>query len=309
MKREYQKLMAGICAPEDLRGRVLGAARETAPVEKKRWRQMRRVAVCAVCALALVLGGIRLWPETGGVSGERAESYPTPEVYWGVTAYAAERGANGGVYLPAGENPHLGELAGTVRKLDIIFADGSEISGTYCVQKENLCTTVNENGEAVRVPALAGEEKEVTAGLYAVPEESVWFLWPVSGANTVSCSAPYGLRADGVYFHSGIDIPAKTGTAITAAADGTVTDAGFTADKGNYLRIDHGDGTETVYAHCLELAVKAGDAVKAGQEIAAVGATGMATGPHLHFEVRQDGVAQNPISFFDADIRNTLKMG
>ena len=66
---------------------------------------------------------------------------------------------------------------------------------------------------------------------------------------------------------------------------------------------------ETVYAHCLSLAVEAEDVVEADEEIAAVGSTGKSTGPHLHFEVRQDGEAQNPIAYFDREIRDTLKMG
>ena len=61
-----------------------------------------------------------------------------------------------------------------------------------------------------------------------------------------------------------------------------------------------------MYAHCLSVGVKTGDTVKAGETVAAVGATGMATGPHLHFEVRQDGKAQNPVAYFDSAIRDTL---
>ena len=97
--------------------------------------------------------------------------------------------------------------------------------------------------------------------------------------------------------------------AVTAAAGGTVKETGFDADRGNYLILDHGNGMETVYAHCLSLAVEAEDVVEADEEIAAVGSTGKSTGPHLHFEVRQDGEAQNPIAYFDREIRDTLKMG
>ena len=310
MKHEYQSLLDGIRAPQGLQSRVLDAAGERQRVEKQPRKQVWRAAACAACALALALGGIRLGMEKAmEYSVYRVENSMILKEYRSVTACAAERGANGGVYLPAAENPQLEALAGATRVLTITFADGGEISGAYRVEKADLCTAVNEDGQAVRVPALAGVEGTVTTGLYAVPEDSIWFRWPVEGVNTVSLSAPYGLRADGAYFHSGIDIPAGNGAAVTAAADGTVREAGFDAAKGNYLVLDHGGGTETVYAHCMELMVKAGDAVKAGQEIAAVGATGLATGPHLHFEVRQDGAAQNPISFFDADIRNTLKMG
>ena len=93
------------------------------------------------------------------------------------------------------------------------------------------------------------------------------------------------------------------------AADGTVTETGFDTERGNYLMIDHGDGLTTLYAACSKVDVNEGDPVKAGTPIAAIGSTGRSTGPHLHFEVRQDGVPQNPTAYFDADVRSTLRMG
>ena len=308
MKSEYRKLMDGIHAPQGLQSRVLRAAREMQSVERRARRQPWQAAICGVFVLALlVLGVIRLQTEKTK-EYEYAANGAGSEEDWSVSACAAEWGANGGVYLPMAENLHLKEFAGTVRTLAITFSDGSEVRGTYSLQEEQLRAFVNEDGERILAPVLAGDEGEV-AGLYAVPSESVWFQWPVEGAHTVSLNAPYGLRVDGAYFHSGIDIPAESGTAVTAAAGGIVTESGFDADKGNYLILDHGSGIETIYAHCLELAVKEGDVVAAGQTVAAVGATGMATGPHLHFEVRQDGEAQNPVAFFAADIRSVLKMG
>lgn len=91
--------------------------------------------------------------------------------------------------------------------------------------------------------------------------------------------------------------------------DGTVTETGFDTERGNYLMIDHGDGLTTLYAACSKVDVNEGDPVKAGTPIAAIGSTGRSTGPHLHFEVRQDGVPQNPTAYFDADVRSTLRMG
>ena len=105
----------------------------------------------------------------------------------------------------------------------------------------------------------------------------------------------------------GIDIPADQGAVILAAADGTVAETGFDPAGGNYLVLDHGDGLTTLYAHCRNVDVKTGDTVKAGGMVAAVGSTGMSTGPHLHFEVRQDGEAQNPVAYFDSDLRDTLR--
>lgn len=73
--------------------------------------------------------------------------------------------------------------------------------------------------------------------------------------------------------------------------------------------IDHGDGLSTLYGQCRDFTVEEGDTVRAGEMIGAVGKTGMATGAHLHFEVRQDGEPQNPVAYFDSDVRDTLRMG
>ena len=95
----------------------------------------------------------------------------------------------------------------------------------------------------------------------------------------------------------------------THRAPAALLEAGFDAALGNYVTLDHGDGLTTLYAHCQELLVRAGEFVEAGDSIARMGATGMATGPHLHFEVRQDGEAQNPVAYFEREIRETLEMG
>lgn len=100
--------------------------------------------------------------------------------------------------------------------------------------------------------------------------------------------------------HSGVDIAAPEGSAIRAAMSGTVRFAGESKGYGNLVIVEHADGLETRYAHCDSIDVHAGDSVASGQVIATVGATGRATGPHLHFEVRQDGIATDPLSRFDS---------
>ncbi len=95
-------------------------------------------------------------------------------------------------------------------------------------------------------------------------------------------------------FHYGDDYAAAEGTEILAASDGVVTVAGSHRSYGNYLMIEHSARLTTLYAHCTELLVEAGDTVTAGEVIALVGMTGEATGPHLHFEVIGDGVRYNP---------------
>lgn len=116
--------------------------------------------------------------------------------------------------------------------------------------------------------------------------------WPLPVAGTVT--SPQGYRTDPitgeVSYHSGTDIAVPEGTPILAAADGTVTIAnGLDSWGGSYgyhVKLDHGGGLTTLYAHCSSICVTAGQQVKAGQVIAYVGHTGRATGPHLHFEIR-----------------------
>jgi len=112
-------------------------------------------------------------------------------------------------------------------------------------------------------------------------------------------SAPFGNRIDpitgGHEFHKGIDLDGQIGDPIHAAADGIVMRADFDAGGyGNVVDIDHGNGYATRYGHCSKLLVKVGDLVHAGDVIANVGATGHATGPHLHFEVWINGAPVNP---------------
>lgn len=95
--------------------------------------------------------------------------------------------------------------------------------------------------------------------------------------------------------HKGVDLTAPMGSAVLAALDGQVIKAGREKGYGNVVVLDHGNGVCTVYAHHKLNLVHEGDIVRRGQQIAEVGRTGNATGPHLHFEVRVDGIARNPL--------------
>lgn len=127
------------------------------------------------------------------------------------------------------------------------------------------------------------------------------FKWPSVSSYITS---PYGTRVHPVTgkvkTHSGIDIGASMGTSIFAAADGTVLVSGWNSGGyGNYVVIDHGGGLTTLYAHCSSLLVSSGQKVTKGQVIARVGSTGISTGPHLHFEVLQNGRHTNPMAYFN----------
>lgn len=111
-------------------------------------------------------------------------------------------------------------------------------------------------------------------------------------------SSSFGWRVDPftgkMALHEGLDYMAEAGSPILAAADGIVTQAESTPDYGNIVKVDHGSGLETRYAHASRLLVRTGDRVARGQLIAEVGNTGRSTGAHLHFEVRLNGVALDP---------------
>lgn len=125
------------------------------------------------------------------------------------------------------------------------------------------------------------------------------YMTPVSG----KASSEFGYREHpidgGNKFHYGLDIAAETGTKIKAFADGTVDYVGESEAYGNYTRLKHADGVTSFYAHCSKLLVQKGQKVKKGDVIALVGATGHVTGPHLHLEIKKDGVFLNPHYYVD----------
>lgn len=120
------------------------------------------------------------------------------------------------------------------------------------------------------------------------------FGWPVSGPIT----SPFGMRTDplgrGFRMHTGIDIGAPMGSTVTASAGGRIIYAGWEGGYGNTIIIDHGGATSTLYAHLSQIFISQGQDVQRGQAIGAVGCTGNCTGPHLHFEIRLNGVPTDP---------------
>lgn len=148
--------------------------------------------------------------------------------------------------------------------------------------------------------AFSGEVS-ASAAVYSTAWAQETSSWRIPLLGVYSVSSPFGERIHPITgepdHHNGIDLAADRGTRILAAKDGVVTASGFDETAGNYIRIDHGDGWLTLYAHCDSLIAEEGTVLRAGEVIAYVGTTGSSTGNHLHFGIRKDGAWLDPASF------------
>lgn len=117
---------------------------------------------------------------------------------------------------------------------------------------------------------------------------------PITGTITSRFGSVSSIRSGA---HTGLDIGASTGSPVKAAASGTVIWAGYKGSLGNLVVVQHSNGVQTYYGHCSKIYVSSGQSISQGQTISAVGSTGNSTGPHLHFEIRVNGVAYNPQNY------------
>lgn len=159
--------------------------------------------------------------------------------------------------------------------------------------------TIDERAEVETITSAGGEDIRVLDALQYSTFEAVTVsqeaALPVQGKIT----SGFGYRIHPITgnrsFHTGIDLAAPEGTPIAAAYGGTVAETGYSSGRGNYILLSHGDNLQTLYCHLSEIGVREGDKVDAGGTIGLVGTTGMSTGPHLHFELRVDGVRCDPL--------------
>lgn len=168
---------------------------------------------------------------------------------------------------------------------------------TYKVREVNGVLTGSESLSSEVIVAAVDEVVEVGTQYYISARSdgggNGYLGWPCDGV----ISSRFGWRSRG--WHSGIDVASPIGTTIFAAESGTVIDTNNESGYGLVVRIDHGNGIVTVYAHCREFYVEEGDTVDRNTAIAAIGMTGTTTGPHVHFEVRIDGQAVNPLDYLE----------
>jgi murein DD-endopeptidase MepM/ murein hydrolase activator NlpD len=165
------------------------------------------------------------------------------------------------------------------------LADARETRAEYLHEVEALAAQSEELAAAIR-----DAQSNLGSTGTGVPS-AAGFIWPVNG----TVVSGYGMRWGRL--HEGIDITASTGTPIWAAAAGTVIHAGWLGGYGYLVVVDHGNGLATAYAHASSILVAVGQSVGQGETVALVGSTGNSSGPHLHFEVRVNGVAVDPLLY------------
>jgi len=279
----------------------------------------RHVAVAAVLGMAVVMIGAALLYY---VTFRYAANLKLPVLQNLVAAARADDTRKSDEYLRQNLNAmavKLGEMQAQLMRLDAL---GERVSGMAGIkpQEFRLNETPGRGGAqptGMRDLSITDFSRELDQVARGVDSRSDFFnvveselfnaklaskrlptVLPVAATYNAS---GFGVRIDPFTgqsaVHEGIDFIAQTGTPIVAAAYGVVIAAEWHHDFGNMIEIDHGNDIVTRYAHTSVMHVKAGDIVKRGQKIAEVGSTGRSTGSHLHFEVRFQGVAQNPARF------------
>lgn len=176
---------------------------------------------------------------------------------------------------PSGPQPEADPAGADSSGMDPALKDGGTDESAILYSTRNLPDGVSMEQAILNFDYAAPVPGTITSGFG-------FRIHPISGT----------LR-----FHYGVDLAAEEGSDVLCFADGIVSAVGRSSSYGNYCTVDHGGGFSTLYAHCQRVAVSAGEAVSLGQNIAAAGATGQATGPHLHFELQRGGVYLNPVYY------------
>ncbi len=204
------------------------------------------------------------------------------------------------------------ELQQKKNKLDALAEEAKKAEDQIRAKKEEQQQIINEakrqkDAAAAMEADLIAESNNVRRliqtrsgslqGEGTVVQGSGTFIWPCNGPIT----SPFGYRTHPIFgttiYHAGMDIGVDYGTPIHAADGGTVILAGWCGGYGNAVIIDHGNGLQTLYGHNTSVAVSEGQAVSQGEVIAYAGSTGYSTGPHCHFEVRENGEAVDPMGY------------
>lgn len=178
------------------------------------------------------------------------------------------------------------ELSSGVNKVSIEGIDGRKKITTEIISLNNNIVSERILKAETTTPM---QSKEIYVG---TNKPTILGVTNMNSPSRGNISSSFGQRWGRM--HKGIDIAANHGATINAALDGSVTYAGWQDGYGYVIKLDHSDNVETIYAHCSAITVKMGEVVNQGEKIGEVGSTGNSTGPHLHFEVRENGEPKNP---------------
>ncbi len=187
-----------------------------------------------------------------------------------------------GSFVDVDAVPEQALLSYARNKADSLLQRGRAVDATF----ERIFRALSDS--AMVLPPMILPIKDIT--------------YPQVGASTGRKMNPF---YKAYVYHEGLDLIVARGTPVLASADGTVVSASSSKSTGNTVRISHAGGYETVYAHLESMNVRAGQRVRAGARIGAVGMSGQAFAPHLHYEVRKDGAGMDPVGFFFASLSPT----
>ncbi|MEO6288834.1 MAG: M23 family metallopeptidase [Ginsengibacter sp.] len=200
--------------------------------------------------------------------------------------------------LPDSARAKLTEQKNELRKVEAINDEelGNELAKTLNNINARITYQFASYNEIEKLIKNQGEK------LASIPA-----IQPVSNRDLDRIASGFGMRIDPVYgtpkMHKGLDFTSPQGTPIYATADGTIAEAGFSADGyGNHVVINHGYGYQTLYGHMVRIKVKSRQRVKRGEILGWVGSTGKSTGPHCHYEVHVNGQDVDPVYFFYNDL-------
>ena len=174
-------------------------------------------------------------------------------------------------------------------------------AGSSGLTEQEMMASIKESIDWLSKEATIQEQSLQELSLAAEKKSSRWAatpsIWPVKGWVTSGFGPRVSPFTEKPAWHDGLDIGAAANAPVQAPAQGRVTTVGFDPKLGNLVKVDHGFGIETVYGHLAKALVKEGQRVKRGEAIALVGSTGLATGPHLHYMVKVNGQALDPVKY------------
>ena len=314
-----RRVMQKRTVPAAKRGNSAGAGQRE--ISRRERLRLAQLVICAVIFVSVVAVKLLLPGKLGAVRDSVADvmgrNMDVTEVFSAVgKAFSSRENFKKGArdVYQAVFHPEDGAVETAAKIPQGILKSSDKMSEKHAasgVYQEKAGKTADTQ-QAKKKPLKSGETAELASVLYSAAncpknvsmEQAVLgfsYCTPVQGV----LSSPFCYREHPVEgeerFHYGVDLAADAGTAVNCFADGTVTVSGESTSYGKYLMVAHRGGYTTLYAHCSKLLAQSGKKVRAGEKIAEVGETGMATGPHLHFELHRGNLYLNPIYYVAAE--------